>query len=651
MFVASRRQTRLTALDLISYAAADDAAAYEGNGGFGGRRWVHMEQEALDALAEGLHDEALRHCIVFGVGIHHAGLNDHDRSTVEELFVSGRIQVLCCTATLAWGVNFPARLVVIKGTEFFDGKLGRYVDFPITDVLQMMGRAGRPQFDDKGVACIMVHQPKKEFYKRFLYEPFPVESSLHEALHNHISAEVAGGTIRSKHDALRYLTWTYFFRRLVMNPAYYHLDMDADDADDDDGPEAAGQRGGEDIVGTRIEAAAESELGSGGGANVAVSAARVRDHLFDLIDAVLDDLASAGCVTIEDDFLVTPTTHGHIASYYYLDYRTVRIARDSLPRVGARAGEDARGASSPALLEELCRLLSDVQEYAELPVRHNEDVLNGQLAQSVPWSVDSNSLDSPHTKAFLLLQAHLAHVPLPISDYATDTKSVLDQAPRVLNALVDIAADEGLMDVTLGLMHLSQHLSQAHKVGADPLLQLPGMNEEAARSLRRSGVHSLRDVLGPRADSARLPKRAADAVAKLPRATLSCAVKGASTDDATRWRVGCDVDCTLTVQASLAWARGPGDGGRRRSGHKAAEGAGKGKALGWWVVLELVDADGRELVALKRLAGSASTLTTSLEFAAPERAGPADLQLHLVSDSVCGIDASVPLLLEVAADP
>ena len=63
------------------------------------------------------------------------------------------------------------------------------------------------------------------------------------------------------------------------------------------------------------------------------------------------------------------------------------------------------------------------------------------------------------------------------------------------------------------------------------------------------------------------------------------------------------------------------------------------------------DADGRELVALKRLAGSASTLTTSLEFAAPERAGPADLQLHLVSDSVCGIDASVPLLLEVAADP
>lgn len=44
----------------------------------------------------------------------------------------------------------------------------------------MMGRAGRPQYDKQGVAVIMVHEPKKAFYKKFLYEPFPVESSLPE---------------------------------------------------------------------------------------------------------------------------------------------------------------------------------------------------------------------------------------------------------------------------------------------------------------------------------------------------------------------------------------------------------------------------------------------------------------------------------------
>ena len=59
-------------------------------------------------------------------------------------------QVLVATSTLAWGVNTPTHLVIIKGTEFYDAPSKRYVDFPITDVLQMMGRAGRPQFDRHG---------------------------------------------------------------------------------------------------------------------------------------------------------------------------------------------------------------------------------------------------------------------------------------------------------------------------------------------------------------------------------------------------------------------------------------------------------------------------------------------------------------------
>jgi replicative superfamily II helicase len=55
--------------------------------------------------------------------------------------------------------------VVIKGTEFYDAKVKRYVDFPITDILQMMGRAGRPQFDTEARACILVQESKKTFYR------------------------------------------------------------------------------------------------------------------------------------------------------------------------------------------------------------------------------------------------------------------------------------------------------------------------------------------------------------------------------------------------------------------------------------------------------------------------------------------------------
>ena len=69
---------------------------------------------------------------------------------------------------------------------------------PITDVLQMMGRAGRPQFDDHGVACVFVHDVKKHFYKKFLYEPFPVESSLLGVLPDHLNAEIGKSFSRFK---------------------------------------------------------------------------------------------------------------------------------------------------------------------------------------------------------------------------------------------------------------------------------------------------------------------------------------------------------------------------------------------------------------------------------------------------------------------
>ena len=65
-------------------------------------------------------------------------------------------------------------------------------------LLQMMGRAGRPQYDDHGVAVVLVHDVKKHFYKKFLYEPFPVESSLHGVLPDHLNAEIVAGTIQVK---------------------------------------------------------------------------------------------------------------------------------------------------------------------------------------------------------------------------------------------------------------------------------------------------------------------------------------------------------------------------------------------------------------------------------------------------------------------
>ena len=156
IFVASRRQTRLTAFDLISYAASEENP----------KRFLGCDEAYAEDIAQQISDESLRHTLLFGIGLHHAGLSSRDRDVVERMYLQGEIQILVATATLAWGVNLPAHLVIVKGTEYFDGKSSRYVDYPLTDVLQMVGRAGRPDFDTDAKAVVMAMEEKKIFYKR-----------------------------------------------------------------------------------------------------------------------------------------------------------------------------------------------------------------------------------------------------------------------------------------------------------------------------------------------------------------------------------------------------------------------------------------------------------------------------------------------------
>jgi len=129
IFVSSRRQTRLTAQDLINYCGMEENP----------RRFLHMDEVVLEEKLEDVQDQNLRQALSFGIGLHHAGLTETDRKLVEELFVTNQIQVLVATSTLAWGVNFPAHLVVVKATEYFDAKTHAYRDMDLTDVLQMMG--------------------------------------------------------------------------------------------------------------------------------------------------------------------------------------------------------------------------------------------------------------------------------------------------------------------------------------------------------------------------------------------------------------------------------------------------------------------------------------------------------------------------------
>ncbi|KAF8564894.1 hypothetical protein P879_11179 [Paragonimus westermani] len=76
----------------------------------------------------------------------------------------------------------------------------------------------------------------------------------------------------------------------------------------------------------------------------------------------------------------------------------------------------------------------DAHEYDLLPVRHNEDEMNRQLVTMLPLK-QVGLFECPHTKTHMLLQAHLTRlVVLPVTDYVTDTRSVLDQATRIVQS-------------------------------------------------------------------------------------------------------------------------------------------------------------------------------------------------------------------------
>lgn len=161
-----------------------------------------------------------------GLGIHHAGMLRGDRKLSEQMFNDGAIKVLCCTATLAWGVNLPAHTVIIKGTEVYNPEKGSMMDLSILDVQQIFGRAGRPQFDSSGEATLITTQDAMQRYLDKLVRPIPIESNFIKQLADHLNAEVVGGTVTNIEEAITWLSYTYLHVRMTRNPLAYGISLD-----------------------------------------------------------------------------------------------------------------------------------------------------------------------------------------------------------------------------------------------------------------------------------------------------------------------------------------------------------------------------------------------------------------------------------------
>ena len=165
----------------------------------------------------------LKELIPDGFAIHHAGLVRSDRNLIEKLFRDGGVRVLVSTSTLAWGVNLPAHAVVIRGTEMYDPNHGTFVDLSMLDVMQIFGRAGRPQYDTQGFACIITAHDKLTHYLSMLTNQFPIESKFIKHFTDNLNAEIVAGTVSTIDDAVDWTSYTYLFIRMRRNPLAYGL--------------------------------------------------------------------------------------------------------------------------------------------------------------------------------------------------------------------------------------------------------------------------------------------------------------------------------------------------------------------------------------------------------------------------------------------
>ncbi|MCH2177410.1 MAG: DEAD/DEAH box helicase [Mariniblastus sp.] len=117
----------------------------------------------------------LKQILMRGVGVHHAGILPRYRRIVEQLFQDKLLSVCVCTETLAAGINLPARSVLLP--TLLKGPPRKKKVIEPSAAHQMFGRAGRPQFDDRGFVIALAHEDDVKLLRwREKYEQIPEDT-------------------------------------------------------------------------------------------------------------------------------------------------------------------------------------------------------------------------------------------------------------------------------------------------------------------------------------------------------------------------------------------------------------------------------------------------------------------------------------------
>ena len=171
--------------------------------------------EKIKSNATSSMGDELGNVISGGVAFHHAGLTSFQRKLIEDGFRQRKIWALIATPTLAAGVNLPAQRVLIRDVKRWDGGFMR--PLPVMEVRQMMGRAGRPQYDKTGEAWILAKgndqfELADDLSERYIHgdvEDVVSKLSHEPALRFHLLSMIANGGLETRKEIGSFFSSTF----------------------------------------------------------------------------------------------------------------------------------------------------------------------------------------------------------------------------------------------------------------------------------------------------------------------------------------------------------------------------------------------------------------------------------------------------------
>jgi len=176
-----------------------------------------LEREAEKILGVGEKtriSELLAELVKCGVAFHHAGLVGGHRKIIEEAFREGKIKILTATPTLAFGVNLPARTVIVYDYRRYEPGYG-YYPISVLEYKQMCGRAGRPKYDKIGESVIVARTADEADFLMESYvlaKPERIWSRLavERILRSHVLATVAADYAHTEAGIYEFFGKTFY---------------------------------------------------------------------------------------------------------------------------------------------------------------------------------------------------------------------------------------------------------------------------------------------------------------------------------------------------------------------------------------------------------------------------------------------------------